>query len=164
MTALGNNLTFEEVVTAYAPPVDLSTVVEKPDDFADNDLASYIELKSPTGGGYELVNEFIELKSQYAPDQERNFESYLFNGTYTAVEIIQQFQVVITDFMREVFTQNGFSIITEVFQFNFDRFFTLKVEGFQNLQFLIQNSIMQLTNYKGYLWIVSLLSVDGFLK
>jgi len=51
--------------------------------FADNDLASYIELKARYGGGgsadssntgYELVNEFIKMESQYYPDQERNYE------------------------------------------------------------------------------------------
>jgi hypothetical protein len=50
MSELGDSLTFEQVVTAYSPTVDLSTVIEKPDDFADNDPASYIESNAPSAG------------------------------------------------------------------------------------------------------------------
>ena len=89
LTDLGDNKLFSEIITAYAPTVNLSTVIEKPGDFADNDLASHIELKAPSGGGgganssntgYDLGNEFIKMESQYAPDQERKYELYIFNG------------------------------------------------------------------------------------
>jgi len=43
MSDIGNNLTFARVVYAYAPPTDMSNVIEKPADYADSDLASYIQ-------------------------------------------------------------------------------------------------------------------------
>jgi hypothetical protein len=116
--------------------------------FADNDLASYIELKARYGGGgsadssntgYELVNEFIKMESQYYPDQERNYEWYTFDGTYTAAQITEKLAEVITDFMRSIFIQVGFTIVKEESEFNLDRFFpNFTVDSFETFQFLIQ--------------------------
>ena len=45
LTNLGNGKTLNDIVNAYSPPVDLSTVVSKPSDFGEigaGDLTSYI--------------------------------------------------------------------------------------------------------------------------
>ena len=122
MSDIENNLTFEQVVYAYAPPPDLSTDTEKPDDFAENDLASYIESKA-TSAGYKLVNEWFKMDSQYNPDQSRGDKVHTFaDGTYTAVQILDEIQGVITEFMRYVFIKYGFSVVKDESKYNLERF------------------------------------------
>jgi hypothetical protein len=117
-----NNLTFEQVVYAYAPPPDLSTDTEKPDDFAENDLASYFESKA-TSAGYKLVNEWFKMDSQYNPDQSRGDKVHTFaDGTYTAVQILDEIQGVITEFMRYVFIKYGFGVVKDESKYNLERF------------------------------------------
>ena len=62
MSDIGINLTFEQVVYAYAPPPDLSTLIEKPADYAGNDLASYIQSKAPPANltSYADRNEVVD--------------------------------------------------------------------------------------------------------
>jgi hypothetical protein len=92
-----------------------------------------------TSAGYVLVNELIKLESAYAPEQERNYETYTFKGTYTATEIIDTLEEVTTDSMRSIYIQMGFTIVKQESEYNLYRLFTsFTVDSIEDLQFLIQ--------------------------
>ena len=96
MSDIGNNLTFKEVVNAYSTAPDLSTVIEKPADYAGNNLATYIELKAPTDAGYKFVNEWFTVRSQYDPDQRNDETTHVIpDGTYAAGEILKFLKILL---------------------------------------------------------------------
>jgi hypothetical protein len=81
ISGIGNNRTFEQVVYAYAPPSDLSTLIDKPADYT-GDLKSYIETKAPN------VDSSLELKANVT-DPVFNISDFGDNKSLT--DIIQQY-------------------------------------------------------------------------
>jgi hypothetical protein len=90
------------------------------------------------------------MESQYNPDQSRDYEVRTFaDGTYTAIQILDEIEGVITEFMRFVFTKYGFGVVKDEGKYNLDRFNpNFIVDKNEDLQFLIQlddcPSIMQI--------------------
>jgi len=113
---------------SYTP--DLSTVIEKPGDYEDNDLATYIQSKAPSG--YKVVGERITLKSTFDPDQdnedishEREYDETTHSipdGTYTAKQLLEILKDVVTEFMRYVFIMHGVGIVQDETIINLNRF------------------------------------------
>ena len=81
ISGIGNNRTFEQVVYAYAPPSDLSTLIDKPADYT-GDLKSYIETKAPN------VDSSLELKANVT-DPVFNISDFGDNKSLN--DIIQQY-------------------------------------------------------------------------
>ena len=99
-----------------------SGIIEKPADYADSDLASYIQSKA-ISGGFNFESQLIKIRSQNIPDQADMEYPYIVpEGTYNAVETLEIPKNIIGGFMYAMFTEYGYAEIKNECKYNLDRF------------------------------------------
>ena len=117
----GDN-SLESYIQLKAPETDASDLVSKPEDYGEGDLKNYIQTVG-ISGGTRFDDQLIKKRMKNIDGfDDQIWEYTLQNGTYTAVDSLRSLKNIVGGIMSSMLDIYGYNIVENNSIYNLNRF------------------------------------------